>query len=399
MSRFSRWSLAVLVAVLSLPPVASPVTAYPGALDPGLDGHGIAVLDAGRGDDRAFAIVRQADGAVVTAGIAEVESNDQAVTLTRTLPDGSLDAAFGRAGRVRTVVPIDILPRVRLAAMADGRLVAATSDRAAVIVLRYLPTGQPDTSFGTGGRVDVALPSGDRTIGRTLLGLQPSTGQVVVGTTVLRSGGGAEPFLTRLLASGAVDVIFGLLGRALLLRDAGQNQIESLSFGPDGRIVVAGTGPNPVTFDRAMAVVGRAALTDALGRVVLMGDSDSASGVGGGVAVVVRLLPNGLLDPTFAVGGALIVNSMPRTFAPMSMAVDSLGRIVVAGGTALLPGDEDVWVLRLLPTGLPDPTFGLLGSAVVDVGWARDDGAHDLVLDQDRPVVAGFTEQDAVIVA
>ena len=49
------------------------------------------------------------------------------------------------------------------------------------------------------------------------------------------------------------------------------------------------------------------------------------------------------------------------------MALQSDGKIVLAGNAA-----EDVGLVRLLPTGSLDPTFGNLGKSVTKIGLGAD---------------------------
>lgn len=70
---------------------------------------------------------------------------------------------------------------------------------------------------------------------------------------------------------------------------------------------------------------------------------------------VVRVLPTGQLDTTFGVGG---VASIP-TNAYMSLVIDSQDRILVAGFSGLS---------RLLPDGTPDPGFGPNASGSTTLG-------------------------------
>ncbi|MCC6435182.1 MAG: hypothetical protein IT196_09150 [Acidimicrobiales bacterium] len=73
------------------------------------------------------------------------------------------------------------------------------------------------------------------------------------------------------------------------------------------------------------------------------------------------------------------------------VAIDRAGRIVVIGSSRhSVGGDIDVWVARLTPDGLLDPTFGTGGIAWTDVEANRDDYALHLALDGlDRPVITG----------
>ena len=78
-------------------------------------------------DEFAHDIVIQADGAIVTVGTAQLDVGAD-LAMTRHLPDGTLDASFGAAGRITvdfhggfdTGFDVAVQP-------TDGRLVAVGS--------------------------------------------------------------------------------------------------------------------------------------------------------------------------------------------------------------------------------------------------------------------------------
>ena len=77
-------------------------------------------------------------------------------------------------------------------------------------------------------------------------------------------------------------------------------------------------------------------------------------------------------------------------------AIDSQGRVVVIGSTGGPDGSIDFRVARLLPTGLPDNSFG--GDGIVDIafnlGGSNHDIANAVAIDaQDRIVVVGSVQR------
>jgi uncharacterized delta-60 repeat protein len=108
-------------------------------------------------------------------------------------------------------------------------------------------------------------------------------------------------------------------------------------------------------------------------------------------AAVLRLLPDGSLDPTFASGGvATIAAPDPfRTLRAESMAQDERGRIVFVGEV-----DEDIpAVVRVLPDGTLDPSFGSGGIVVARAAYAGLPTAWlSVAFDGPRIVVAGMTD-------
>ena len=168
--------------------------------------------------------------------------------MVRVLPDGRLDATFGTGGTV--TIAGGVLSGISLVLQPDGKLVVAgTSDPApannftpTAFLVRYHTDGRVDTSFGTGG---TATTAGVATSGTSLV-LQPDGKLVVAGTHV------HTPFpplsdmlLSRFQPDGRLDGTFGAGGTASMTV-TGTNAVSALLQQPDGRLVTAGTrSPSP----------------------------------------------------------------------------------------------------------------------------------------------------------
>jgi uncharacterized delta-60 repeat protein len=117
----------------------------------------------------------------------------------------------------------------------------------------------------------------------------------------------------------------------------GLSSVADITVQPDGKIIAAGT---PV------------------------GSTESESAFG-----VIRLNPDGTLDPTFGTGGLVTFDFAPvRLGAAHALELMTDGRIVVSGGSggSRFPGAPISYlVARLLPTGELDETFDLDGRAIV----------------------------------
>ncbi|MDB5312251.1 MAG: uncharacterized protein JWO38_6453 [Gemmataceae bacterium] len=92
----------------------------------------------------------------------------------------------------------------------------------------------------------------------------------------------------------------------------------------------------------------------------------------------------GVLDPTFGTGGQVIAlyNTSSRAQA---VAVDSLGRVVVAGYTPGTGGNDFV-VLRFNSDGTPDTAFGTGGKETLDFAGG-DDAAGGVAIDPNGNIV------------
>ncbi len=144
------------------------------------------------------------------------------------------------------------------------------------------------------------------------------------------------------------------------------------------------------------------------------GHLEMAPTPGGGLVVagatkVVRFLANGKPDARFGSGGSIAVPQPPGSvFVLAGVAVDSYGRIVLAGLARPLPTNSTpdpvlslAVLMRFNADGSPDASFGSAGMLVTDFGLGAPKGAtgpyfgasvglRDVVVDSlNRPVVTG----------
>ena len=91
--------------------------------------------------------------------------------------------------------------------------------------------------------------------------------------------------------------------------------------------------------------------------IVVAGATSLAAG---GDFAVLRLKPDGTLDPNFSPGGiegnGIFVRNIGGGDSANALAIQSDGRILVAGATSLAAGG-DFAVARLTTTGTLDPSF------------------------------------------
>jgi uncharacterized delta-60 repeat protein len=140
-----------------------------------------------------------------------------------------------------------------------------------------------------------------------------------------------------------------------------------------------------------------------------MAKAPSGKVVVAGATKIVRYLANGKLDKSFGSGGSVSVPRPPgAVFVLAGVAVDSQGRIVLAGLARPLPSNSApdpllsmAAVMRFNADGTPDPTFGNGGMVVSDFGLGAPKaqggpylgasvGLRDVVVDSlNRPVVTG----------
>ncbi|MEM6732604.1 MAG: hypothetical protein AAF658_13685, partial [Myxococcota bacterium] len=104
------------------------------------------------------------------------------------------------------------------------------------------------------------------------------------------------------------------------------------------------------------------------GRVVFSG----FAGINPRDVVVGRLDTDGALDTSFAGDGALNVSVSGGQDNASRLALDAQGRILVAIGTDAGGSSPESALLRVLPTGVPDASFGADGVATYSLAAGSD---------------------------
>jgi uncharacterized delta-60 repeat protein len=268
---------------------------------------------------------------------------------------GDYDPTFGDGGIAgfdgTLLGPQDSASDVRQ--RSDGRLLVAGEHGSAFAVLCLAPDGSLDSSFGAGGKLFV--PEFGVGAHAFALAEQPDGLFVAAGAT-----DDPTPVLVRFDDTGTLDPTFGTSGRVELGFAGG---LAGVIVQPDGRIVGAGSRRTGVGLE-----------TDLL---------------------VVRLLPDGALDASFASGGVLTVD-LDAFDQLVGVARQADGRLVAvgSGGTGVL-SDRDLTLLRVDAAGALDPTFGTGGVARTDLGGSEH-GVY-LALQPDGKLVGGAFGADSYV--
>jgi uncharacterized delta-60 repeat protein len=110
--------------------------------------------------------------------------------------------------------------------------------------------------------------------------------------------------------------------------------------------------------------------------------------------VAVRYNADGALDATFGVNGIARVDFNVNA-AAYSVAIDSEGRIIIAGYAQQSATGADFAVARLTPSGALDTSFSSDGKQTIDFGGTVDLGDSVAVDSADRVIIAGYSQQSA----
>jgi len=268
----------------------------------------------------------QPDGRVVLGGSAKTGG----AALVRYLPDGSLDPSFGKGGiaidrRLGSYSAIYLQP--------DGRTLTASPRRGAPLdpsIGRYLANGSPDPSFGAGG-LTYDPAAGDLGGVPTTILAEPS-GRVLVATNV--NGGKYKP-----TTSAAVSAF----------SPTGQFQGIRLSlFDPS---LVASNSINDILPGSGFAVGSRPSGGDPVSERQLLLRIQEGTPAG--------------YDPGLGEGQGLVRG---REGQAQAVAAGPAGTLVVVGASAPpnLPASQGT-VSRYDANGVLDPSFGSGGNADVAI--------------------------------
>jgi len=371
-------SLVAFVALLMLVPAAAQARA--GDPDRSFALRGTLTLKATDADAAGGAVKAIAGHKVLAGGVAAGQ-----LVIVRVRKSGAVDSGFGTAGQVVPALPGTSLNGVQsIATFRDGRIVVAgtllpPSGGSRIVLLRLLPNGGIDPSFGGGNGYELAGPAGS-TLGQMVM---DRNGDIVVAAGYPAPGGGESPFVLRFAPDGSPDLTFatngafnaaglGLAGRAtgVLVRPdgtivfcigAGSNHTGPATFGvvrlladgaPDPGFNGTGVVSLPLTPFTGLGA-GAAAIHGGPGSSVLVAGSDVTE-KGTLRGVVLQLTATGALDRHFGRDGIARVARAGRNLRVTSLTRDVHGRVILAGA-----GDPpDSLLVRLRKSGRRDATFG-----------------------------------------
>ena len=309
----------------------------------------------------AFAAALQSDGRIIAVG---GNSTTQGFSVARFNTDGTLDNSFGEAGKVVTAFN-DFAFAQAVALQVDGKIVAAgvannSSGTREFALVRYLPDGQLDSTFGPGGRVTTNFSSGGDEAHAVVI--QPDG-------RILAAGRANEEFgLSRYNSDGTLDSSFGISGKVTLDFDGFPDAAQAVALQADGKILVAG-------------------------QIVRQLQSPIGLRQRFGVA---RFNADGTLDSSFGSSGKVITAFNNNEFLDaeaFAIAVQADGRFVVGGWTTGPQGGSDFALARYNVDGSLDPTFGSLGRVTTDFSNMGNDKIEALALQPDGKIIAaGFSD-------
>jgi uncharacterized delta-60 repeat protein len=335
-----------------------------GAFDPTFGGGSVVLQSVDGSPCRYQAIAFQADGKIVVAGKIDQYTEPRAI-IARYLDDGQLDQDFGDRGIVlssaqssATSVVVDEAGRIVIAGVFGP---ADDDSSASWYVSRYLSDGTPDSTFGLGG-VAASVFSGSGYDVAYAMAMHTKGTLVVAGSVATSFDDKARLGIVRYDPGGEKDPSFGSAGEV------------SLSVGDE-------------------SLAGGVAV-DSTARILLAGLRDAASSQGSD-GVLIRLTPEGELDPAFGTGGVVVDRRGPPLMYAQ-VANDAAGKILAFGYEQDPVIGSQAVLARYDNVGTRDPDFGVAGfGAPLPLTGTQQVGLAMVLQPDGRPIVAGdyFTVQ------
>jgi uncharacterized delta-60 repeat protein len=342
----------------------------------------------------------QADGKIVSVVSAYTggATNYDWVVL-RMNADGTPDTTFGTNGRVIVAVTDGFDSPRMVGVLADGKIIVAGTGNGAVSIARLTTAGVLDATFGTAG---IVSPAG-------LTNFDVRGGTTAGGKLVLVGNTAGDGFVTRFNTSdGAFDTTFNTTG--ILVSDLGGNENFTCASASTTTITVGGSKDgdmlaarytNAGALDTTFATVGwksvdfagfqdfaSALAIQGDGKVVLAGNA----GVSGSLTKVgvARLTAAGALDTTFNTTGTIAVGG-PSGDQGLTVALQADGKIL-AGGSALNSGGYDFYTFRLTAAGALDTTFHGTGKVYTDFQSNSESATNLFVAADGRITAVGYSD-------
>lgn len=302
---------------------------------------------------------------IAVAALAAVATPSAAVAKAR---PGQLDRSFGRHGKVTVAFPAESPGNVGIKyevpfQFTPGHLQMALTPRGGIVIagstqlVRLLPNGRLDRSFGRGGRVSIERPAGQNFLLADVA--VDSQGRILVAGSVRPQPTGSFP-----------DPLIS----SVMVRRYNPDGSLDLSFGDQGTLITTfGIEPPKIGSSRytAPSVGLRSMVVDQQNRPLLTGGSvteiarcypeEKAVSTG----FVARLTQSGAPDPSFGEGGLRQVPEFASFAQGHLLPGGSL--LTVASPPTGCPGrssepvTQPVTLTGFLPSGGLDPGFGFSG--------------------------------------
>ena len=319
----------------------------------------------------------------------------------------TLDNTFGGDGIVTTDFRNYSDDGNSLALQSDGKILVAGSVKVNDSVsgydfglVRYNVNGSLDNSFGSSGKVNTDFTGYSDGAGSVTV---QSDGKILVAGSVSNSNNGDYDFgLVRYNENGSLDNSFGSSGK--VINDSVDSR--SVTLQSDNKIIVAGDSGlvrynENGSLDNSFGLSGKVTTGFGVNSVIVQNDNKilvaggATNSNGNGDFALVRYNENGSLDTSFGSSGKVTTDFTGYTDIGISLALQSDGKILLAGNTDDNNGngnnyvDYDFAIVRYNLNGSLDSSFGINGKYTIDIGSNYDYCRSVTVQSDGKIIMAG----------
>ncbi len=218
-----------------------------GVLDTTFGTEGVASIPVIEVENDFDCLVVQDDGKIVASGHYANELLSFALLVVRFLPDGTLDDTFGDNGIINYPYQADA-EGFGITLTTDEKILitgftASASYNYSMMLIKFDQQGNPDPGFGDGGLV--IADYGQYDIGYGIY-VQGDEKIIVAGTTGELVPGNCDMAIWRYNPDGTLDNTFGLDGMSIIQISDGPDEGLAMAHQNDGKVVIAGKSYNNI---------------------------------------------------------------------------------------------------------------------------------------------------------
>ncbi len=398
--------------------------AQPGVLDQTFGVGGKVIIPA---DSTAStkAVVIQSDGKIISGTSTTINSIPY-LKLIRYNTDGTFDTSFGINGQINAR-PGSSCSLGDIALQSDGKIIVGgnvfdttTNNRGGFLLIRYLPNGKLDSTFGNNGMVKT-YPQSTNFLSLTCIMIKPD-GKIVAGGSISSNVFTEYPFINQYLPNGQPDNSFNSSAFYISLPYGNAKSVSDMVATGDGKIIVS---------VEAQMVPANNSSDFLIAKLLANGSQDSSFGKNGinytdfnnsgdmsyGITMLpdsslvlsgsymqsgfyhfalVKYTPNGKVDSTFGNNGRVTTRFSGKSAAGNKVITDPSGKLIVCGYAYSGLWSDNAYDFALAvykSNGSLDSTFGRNGVLTTDFASSKDN-ANALAVQADGKIVLAGDSYD-----
>jgi uncharacterized delta-60 repeat protein len=321
---------------------------------------GIVTTDFNNTNDQNTCLYIQSTGKIILAG-SRTTYNDTDFAMVRYNTDGTVDNLFGSNGDGRVITNINNKANFAysMIILDNDDIILCGKTGTDITLVKYNSNGIIDTTFGSSGKVITTISTTD--IYSNSIAVQNNK-IILAGYIFTNSYSRILFFIMRYTLNGIIDTTFG-----------GGNGYVTHSFGGSNK----NRGFNLFIQKDYKIIICGSTIVNSLNNLALL-----------------RLNPDGSLDASFGINGSVITDiSTQETF--YSVVVQSDDKIIATGNSINTNYNNDFCLVRYLPNGSIDTSFGNNGIVLTDMN-GNEDVVNCIALQSDNKIVISGTSYDRV---